>query len=409
MSRKVKGAIEGPEGYRTEEPEDTLARIEPLTKKAGISRIADITGLDRVGIPVFSTIRPSAETGAISIYNGKGLTQTQARISAIMEGIERYSAEVHADTMVREVMDTMLSSDRLAVDPRELILPLYTMMRLKDMPIAWVEGKEITGGEVVMVPASAVFHPYSSPADLTLFRSNTNGLASGNTLQEATLHGLCEVIERDAWSLAEVKRKVVSDIEVGEEEGVLKQTLEKFSSNGIDVHLKNLTSNIGMPVIAAAADDVQLQDAGLLTLGIGAHPSPQVAALKALTEVAQSRLTQIHGAREDAVMADGNRKLGYDRVKRMNQLWFGKAAESIDLPDMQSIDKGDLGDNIIEIVRRINGSGLRDVITVDLTRKELGVPVVRVVVPGLEVFSIDSDRVGRRLMEAEREVRGRNR
>ena len=405
----MKGAIKGPEGYRTEEPEETLARIEPLTKKAGISRIADITGLDRVGIPVFSTIRPSAETGAISIYNGKGLTKTQARISAIMEGIERYSAELHGGTLVREVMDAMLASDRLALDPRELILPLYSMMRLKDMPIAWVEGKEITTGEAIMVPASAVFHPYNSMADLALFRSNTNGLASGNTLQEATLHGLCEVIERDAWSLAEVKRKVVSDIEVSEEEGVLKQTMDKFSSKGIDVHLKNLTSNIGMPVIAAAADDVQLQDAGLLTLGIGAHPSAQVAALKALTEVAQSRLTQIHGAREDAVMADGNRKLGYDRIKRMNQLWFGKAQESMHLSDLESIDTGDLEGNIIEIVRRINGSGLKDVITVDLTRKELGVPVVRVVVPGLEVFSIDSDRVGRRLMEAEREVRGRSR
>ena len=92
MSRKVKEAGIGPEGYRTDEPEKTLARIEPLTKKAGISRIADITGLDRIGIPVFSSIRPSAETGAISIYNGKGLTPTQARISAIMEGIERYSA-----------------------------------------------------------------------------------------------------------------------------------------------------------------------------------------------------------------------------------------------------------------------------------------------------------------------------
>ena len=58
MSRRVKGAAIGPEGYRTEDPEETLARIEPLTRKAGISRIADITGLDRVGIPVFSSIRP---------------------------------------------------------------------------------------------------------------------------------------------------------------------------------------------------------------------------------------------------------------------------------------------------------------------------------------------------------------
>ncbi len=334
MSRKAKVAAPGPEGYRTEDPEETLSRIEPLTKKAGISRVADITGLDRIGIPVFSTIRPSAETGAISIYNGKGLTPAQARISAIMEGIERYSAEVHGDVLVRELMEDMLSGGN-ALDPRELILPIYTKMRLKDMPVAWVKGREIGSEKEIMVPASAVYHPYGSAADLPLFRSNTNGLASGNTLNEAILHGLCEVIERDAWSLTEVKRKVISDISIDEEGGLLRETLDRFTSKGVEVHLKNLTSDIGMPVIAAAADDVQLQDAGLLTLGIGAHPSPKVAALKALTEVAQSRLTQIHGAREDAVMADGNRKLGYDRVKRMNQLWFGKAAAIRNIEDME--------------------------------------------------------------------------
>jgi putative methanogenesis marker protein 1 len=405
MSRKAKVAVNGPEGYRTEDPEETLSRIEPLTKKAGISRVADITGLDRIGIPVFSTIRPSAETGAISIYNGKGLTKTQARISAIMEGIERYSAEQHGDVLVRELMEDMLNAGN-ALDPRELILPIYTKMRLKDFPIAWVKGREIGGDEDIMIPAIAVFHPYSSAADLALFRSNTNGLASGNTLQEATLHGLCEVIERDAWSLSEVKRKVISDVSIEGEEGLLKETMDRFTSKGIEVHLKNLTSDIGMPVIAAAADDVVLHDAGLLTLGIGAHPSPKVAALKALTEVAQSRLTQIHGAREDAVMADGNRKLGYDRVKRMNQLWFGKAASSKGIDEMESIDKGDIEANISETVDRIHKVGLRSVITADLTRKEIGIPVVRVIVPGLEVFSIDSDRVGRRLMEAERSVRG---
>lgn len=404
MSRRVRGAATGPEGNRSEEPEETLARIEPLAKKAGITRIADITGLDRIGIPVFSTIRPTAENGAISIYNGKGLTPTQARISAIMEGVERYSAEMHGDVLVRERMDEMLAEGN-AIDPRELILPIYTKMRLKDMPIAWVEGRELGGGKPVMVPASAVFHPYAPVADLQLFRSNTNGLASGNTLSEAILHGLCEVIERDAWSLAEVKRKVVSDVYAGKD-GLLRETTERFAAKGVEVHLKNLTSDIGMPVIAAAADDVQLQDAGLLTLGIGAHPSPTVAALKALTEVAQSRLTQIHGAREDAVMAEGNRKLGYERMKRMNQLWFGKAATSIGIDEIEGMERGDVEANIAEAVARIRKVGLSSVVAVDLTRKELGIPVVRVVVPGLEVFSIDSDRVGRRLVEAERSARG---
>ena len=75
--------------------EETLKRIEPKVPAAGITRVADITNLDRIGIPVFSCIRPTAEDGAITVYNGKGATVEESRISAIMEGIERYSAEVH--------------------------------------------------------------------------------------------------------------------------------------------------------------------------------------------------------------------------------------------------------------------------------------------------------------------------
>ena len=70
---------------------ETLARIEPRVPVAGITRVADITDLDRIGIPVFSCIRPTANDGAITVYNGKGATVEESRISAIMEGIERYS------------------------------------------------------------------------------------------------------------------------------------------------------------------------------------------------------------------------------------------------------------------------------------------------------------------------------
>jgi len=89
------------DGHRSVEPAETLRRIEPLMGVAGVTRVADITDLDRVGIPVFSSIRPTAESGAITIYNGKGLTKEEAKVSAIMEAIERYSAEVRNDTIVR--------------------------------------------------------------------------------------------------------------------------------------------------------------------------------------------------------------------------------------------------------------------------------------------------------------------
>ena len=96
------------EGERAVDPKETLERVEPLMKKAGITRLADITDLDRIGIPVFSAIRPSAETGAISVYNGKGMTKEVAKVSALMEGYERYSAEVRGFNVVRKGVEEFM-------------------------------------------------------------------------------------------------------------------------------------------------------------------------------------------------------------------------------------------------------------------------------------------------------------
>ncbi|MDW5562547.1 MAG: YcaO-related McrA-glycine thioamidation protein [Methanomassiliicoccus sp.] len=384
------------DGERAVDPMETLERVEPLMKKAGITRLADITDLDRIGIPVFSAIRPSAESGAISVYNGKGLTKEEAKVSALMEGFERYSAEVRGFNIVRKGVEEFMESHN-AVDPMELILTPASAFHLLKQPVGWVKGYDLNGMEEIWVPASAVFHPYVSRLDLALFRTSTNGLASGNNLEEAVLHGLCEVIERDAWSLVEGRRKIQGDI-VLPEDGPVKRLMNMFTSKGVEVHLKNLTSDIGVPTIAAAADDVVMQDPALLTLGIGTHLNPEVAAIKALLEVAQSRLTQIHGAREDTVQGEHSRKLGYERMKRINKMWLTEGGPGVELSDLPCMDTDDIFDDLQVVRSQLNSRGLKSTVVVDLTRKDLGIPVVRVIVPGLEVFAIDEDRVGPRMM-----------
>ncbi|MBI0584208.1 MAG: YcaO-related McrA-glycine thioamidation protein [Methanomassiliicoccus sp.] len=383
------------DGQRSVDPRETLQRIEPAMKKAGITRLANITELDRIGIPVCSAIRPTAEKGAISVYNGKGLTEDEAKVSALMEGFERYSAEVRGFNVVRKGVEEFMASHN-AIDPTELILTPASAFHMRTQPVGWVKGYDLNGMEEIWVPASAVFHPYISRLDLSLFRTSTNGLASGNNLEEAVLHGLCEVIERDAWSLAEGRRKINGDVVVPET-GRVRDLVDRFTSKGVEVHLKNLTSDIGVPTIAAATDDVVMQDPALLTLGIGTHLDPEVAAIKALLEVAQSRLTQIHGAREDTVQGERSRKLGYDRMKRINKMWLTEEGPEVRLEDIPSSDTDDIFDDLQVVRSKLNSRGLKSTVVVDLTRKELGVPVVRVIVPGLEVFAIDEDRVGPRM------------
>jgi ribosomal protein S12 methylthiotransferase accessory factor len=376
-------------------PEATEKRIKTLLPAAGITRVADITSLDRIGIPVFSSIRPTAKRGAVSVYNGKGATPAEARVSAMMEGIERFSAELSREDLLVERYSA-LSGYKLVLDPASLILPKGVDC---DAPIAWTEGEDLISGEEILVPASAVFHPLPVLYP-QLFRTTTNGLASGNTLEEAVFHALMELIERDAWSLAEASRDTGPALSGVTDELAL-SLLQKFGDAGVEVTLKDITSDIGIPTVVAVADDVLLKDPSLLTIGMGSHTSARIAVLRALTEVAQSRLTQIHGAREDTTVADVRKKMGYERTKRMNRYWF-ESRETRPFSAMSSFDSDDFLDDITLTTERLQGAGLDRIVAVDLTRESMGVPVVRVIVPGLEVYAMDQERAGGRCDAARR-------
>ena len=373
--------------------EETLARIEPKVPAAGITRVADITNLDRIGIPVFSCIRPTAADGAITVYNGKGATIEESRISAIMEGIERYSAEVH-DRDIRVAMFQELDGREPVINPEDLILPEDA---ITERFMSWCQGYDIVNNQTVWVPAFAVFHPVP-PKHRGIFRTNTNGLASGNTIEEAVFHALSEVIERDAWSLVETTRDTGAAV-VGIDDPQIQDMQKKFADAQVEVTIRDITSDIGIPTIAAVADDVLLKDPSLLTIGIGTHTSARIAVMRALTEVAQSRLTQIHGAREDTTLADLRKKMGYERAKRINGYWY-RDNGTVDYATIPSTDTDDFLKDIQNIIAALAKKGLDRVIVVDLTREEIGIPVVRVIVPGLEVFAMDPQRRGERVKHA---------
>ncbi|HUH79441.1 MAG TPA: YcaO-related McrA-glycine thioamidation protein [Methanoregula sp.] len=373
--------------------EETLKRIEPKVPATGITRVADITNLDRIGIPVFSCIRPTAEEGAITVYNGKGATVEESRISAIMEGIERYSSEVH-DRDLRVALFQELEGVEPVINPVDLILPEGA---LTDRFTSWYQGFDIVDDKKVWVPAYAVFHPVP-PRHRGPFRTSTNGLASGNTIEEAVFHALAEVIERDAWSLVEATRDT-GPVVTGIDDPVILDMQKRFFDAQVEVTVRDITSDIGIPTIAAVADDVLLKDPSLLTIGIGTHTSARIAVLRALTEVAQSRLTQIHGAREDTTIADLRKRIGYDRAKRINGYWFRNNG-SVQYRDIPSTDTDDFLTDIRNLLAALKSKGLDRVIVVDLTREEIGIPVVRVIVPGLEVFAMDPERRGERLADA---------
>jgi ribosomal protein S12 methylthiotransferase accessory factor len=373
-------------------PAETLERIKSVIPEVGITRVADISGLDRVGLPVFSAIRPSAADGAISVYAGKGITESEARVSVIMEAVERFSAEVEnfKEQLLFDSYDN-LSTDNSALNPADLILP----GRLSsDTKIEWYPSWDILNDEEVLVPANAVFHPYRpQQGRWQLFRSNTNGLASGNVIEEAIFHGLMEVVERDAVSIAEINRNPGVGLNVGA--GPVGDIIKKFESHGICIHLWWVPTDTDTPSIVAASDDEKMRDAALLVMGAGSHTDPQIAALRALTEVAQSRATQIHGAREDTNRESVARSIGYERMKRLNKHWLAEPGETIELDAIETSATDSIDGDIKLTLGRLSNVADR-VIVSDITVSAIGVPAVRVIIPGFEVYFLDRERKGKR-------------
>ena len=387
--------------HRVIAPRETIEINQDKLKKAGITRIADITDLDRIGLPIYTAIRPTAEEGAISIYGGKGISKDHAKASAMMEGFERYSAERQDsdETIIATPNEIGRYGDY--IDPKSLNLPKdFEKKDISDINLEWSKSKDIISGNEYYIPTNAIFHPYTSDSNAeSLFKSNTNGLASGNILDEAILHGMLEVIERDAWSIFELTHKNYAQIDIESiESELILDIINKFESEGIKIKLMDFTADIKIPTIAASADDTITKDAGLLTLGMGTHLDPEVAILRALTEVAQSRATQINGAREDTVRADFAREAGYERMKRINKYYFKDEEEKISLSDIENKSTSSITKDIEIVKNELTANDIEKILYVDLTRPEIDVSVVRVVIPEMEVYTIDPSRAGYRFL-----------
>ena len=388
--------------HRVIAPRETIEINQDKLKKAGITRIADITDLDRIGLPIYTAIRPTAEEGAISIYGGKGISKDHAKASAMMEGFERYSAERQDsdETIIATPNEIGRYGDY--IDPKSLNLPKdFEKKDISDINLEWSKSKDIISGNEYYIPTNAIFHPYASDSNAeSLFKSNTNGLASGNILDEAILHGMLEVIERDAWSIFELTHKNYAQIDIESiESELIIDIIDKFESEGIKIKLMDFTADIKISTIAASADDTITKDAGLLTLGMGTHLDPEVAILRALTEVAQSRATQINGAREDTVRADFAREAGYERMKRINKYYFKDEKEKISLSDIENKSTSSITKDIEIVKSELTANDIEKILYVDLTRPEIDVSVVRVVIPEMEVYTIDPSRAGYRFLK----------
>lgn len=373
---------------RTTSPAETVRAVAPLLPRCGITRIANITGLDVIGIPVMLAIRPNGRS--LSTSQGKGTTYDAARASAVMEAIELYHAESATLSLKYNSYNELRSSGHWMSDvyqlPRSSTKPLDL-----DQPMPWVLGLNLVDHSTRWLPFELVHTDYRLPARLSsgIFSATSNGLASGNTFTEAVLHGLCEVVERDATTLArlssaDVRRGRRLDL-TSVEDSSCAELIRQFSAAGIATAVWETTTEIGLPSFMCTI--VGAEPAGLGSLhaasGMGCHPDRAVALSRALTEAAQSRLTMISGSRDD-VPPDAYLRLQNNAVLLHVQQEVAAPADGVRFGSVPTFDHPTLAADLAVVLERLVAIGVDEVLAVNLARAELGVPVVRVVAPGLE-------------------------
>ena len=401
--------------HRTRAPHETLAVLEPHLRRFGITRVANVTGLDRLGVPVYQAIRPNSRSLAVS--QGKGLDATSAKVSAIMESLETYHAEFHRCACRvgtrAQLLESCEDENCGVIDPRRLPRSRASS-DLAHQPLVWTAGEDLATGRAMWVPLEMVDLDFTLPHvfEATALVRSSNGLASGNTLAEAVLHALIEVVERDATGLMNLQppdhwaRARLDPASVSDPNACL--LLERFEQADIAVSAWDVTTDIGVPAFSVAIFDRtanELLKPWPAALGSGAHPDPGVALCRALTEAAQARLTGIAGSRDDT----GRREYAYNQSADIITHHRSLASERgvRDFRAIRSCATATIQGDLREIVRRLDARGLPEVVAVDLSIEELPVKVARVIVPGLEGFEPEASALGERARALEARLQRR--
>lgn len=384
--------------HRISSPEETWEKISPLAKKIGVTRVANITGLDRIGIPVTVSIRPTAQTLATS--SGKGISLITAMVSGLMESLELYCAEefelpflhLSYNQLIKQV--PAMALEDLHYRSRSLFHP--------DWPERWSLGWDLFQQEEVAVPTLSVtmnsrFNA-REPTELFSFQMSSNGIASGNHFLEALLSGIYEVIERDAVAChmyaADTTRFFSPRVRLETiPYNSVQKLLDQLKRADIQPLLYDCTIDTKVPVFMTTIYDKRSTHIGCAK-GYGAHLDPEVAMIRAITEAVQGRTVAIAGSRDDMFPSH------IELLRKCDTQDLRKAYENVEATVDASIYHSEacktLEEEVHVLMKKLNHVGISRLIVFDLTRNELGIPALRVIIPGLEDYYTETSSARRR-------------
>ena len=362
-------------------PEQTLAKVEPLLWDTfGITRVANITGLDTIGIPTFLAIRPAAKL--LTSAQGKGATTNLAKVSAIMEAIEGWHCENMAPPSLEGAyLQLQEHYPMLQLNPHMNHGP-FEWHDIETLAIPWGKGTELLSGKTIYFPYTSfnVNTIYFRPG-YRYFPPTTNGLAAGNTLEEALCHALFEVLEREFT----VENALVSNLQQVDLTTItsphLLELLDKIKRQNLRLEVWDIRTAMNIPTYLTILHNAdELRNVGMM-MGSGTHFSSVVALSRAITEAIQARLTIISGSRDDQTPRV------YQKIKSIrgdfDALFAKTSKEKIPFIETLLPSNYSFSQCLQDLLNKLREHGFEQVIMYNHTREELGIPVVQVMVPGL--------------------------
>ncbi|WP_103347493.1 TOMM precursor leader peptide-binding protein [Amycolatopsis sp. CA-128772] len=392
-------------GHRALPPEQVLDTYRHL--------VSPLTGVvkelrrDTRGPALFSSFRSGPNialgrrgaerlrTALRSENGGKGVTPLQAEVGALCEALERHSGHhdgdeervrasfrslgdkaVHPDTC--QLFHERQFADRARTNASHGPFQFVCEPFDDDAVLDWTPVWSLTRGEHRLFPTAMLY--FGAPGAASLF-PDSNGNAAGSTLEDAALQGMLEVVERDAvalWWYNRTRQPAV-DLDASGDPWIA-ELRQVYAGLGREVWVLDLTSDLGVPVMVALSRRTEGPREAIM-LGFGAHLDPAVALRRALTELNQMMPPVLDGW-DGGDDPDAVRWLRDATVAAEPYLLPDPAAGPAPLRDASSPDL--LAD--VELVQaRLEAAGL-EVFVLDQTRPDIGLPVVKVLVPGLRGF-----------------------
>jgi ribosomal protein S12 methylthiotransferase accessory factor len=344
---------------------------------------------------------------------GKGTTDVQARASGLCEGLERHSGVFRGD----EPRQTARLCDLGAagIDLRDCLLFSERQYRERDATnarpsrfnfvphpfdpasqIEWSPVWSLSRREVRYLPTAFCYYDYPLPRGERYCVACSNGSAAGNTLEEAILQGFFEIVERDSVALWWYNRVSRPGVDLGSfQEPYLQELADCLAARDREMYVLDLTSDLEIPVFAAwsrrtDAGKKSSDGAEQIVLGFGAHLDAKIAMLRAVTEMNQM-LSYLLQAPPDKVYSDHVTDLEtvqwLKTATKDNQPYLTPAADKRprSAEDYKPALNDDVTEDVYDCQRLVERQGL-EMLVLDQTRPEIGLPVVKVIVPGLRHF-----------------------